>query len=313
MLSTFGENSREKSHRLVGWLKFRHLQILVTLKECRSLNAAAKQLNVTQPALSKTLAEMEQTFGVALFERDSRGVVPTQYGQTVLRGAKLLLDDLERLRRETLSDHPDLLIKIGAAPFIAQGYLPVVFRELTRSNPQLRVRLKEAPVPELLFRLEQGELDAVITTFALPSSAMRSFQFRKLFTMNLVVIASASDPLTNLDAVPWDLLKDKRWILPPSDSIIGKAVAEMFVLDGLPPPVPVIESQQPLTNLQMVADDVGLSVLPSLALLNQPAEEQVKILNMSPRLPSWPVALIHRRGDPAPWLPLLLDALNEEE
>ncbi|MCB2070219.1 MAG: LysR family transcriptional regulator, partial [Ottowia sp.] len=86
--------------RLASRLRFRHLQLLVALRDHGSLHAAAEALSLTQPSLSKMLKEIELSFGRPLFERSARGVAPTPAGAVVLHGAALLLDELERLGRE---------------------------------------------------------------------------------------------------------------------------------------------------------------------------------------------------------------------
>ena len=73
--------------RLVGRLRFRHLQLLVTLQSHRSLHAAAAALNQTQSALSKALVEVEASFGFALFERSPRGLSPTAHGAIPAHGS----------------------------------------------------------------------------------------------------------------------------------------------------------------------------------------------------------------------------------
>lgn len=295
--------------RLVRRLRFRHLRMLLMLKECGSLHAAARRLNVTQPALSKTLAEVESAFGVALFERDARGVAPTRFGVTVLRGARLLLDELDRLRRETLSTRPVLELTLGTTPFVAQGYLPDIFRRLVDADATLRLSLVEAAVPELVAGLEEGDLDAAITTVDLSASLTTGFLITKLFTVDLEVIAAADDALTRRGNVPWSDLVDRRWILPPAESLATRSVCEMFRLEGLPQPDTVLVSRQPSTNLQMVGQAVGLSVVPSPVLSNQGATPRVGVVQVAPRLPRRPVALLHRRTEQGRWLPLLLEAI----
>ena len=81
-------------------VKLRHLQLLVAIDEFRHIGRAAEFLSVTQPAISKTLAELEKLFGFALFDRSTRGTQPTPYGETVIRFARSVLADYERIRDE---------------------------------------------------------------------------------------------------------------------------------------------------------------------------------------------------------------------
>src|ERR1041385_7674353 len=81
-------------------LKLRHLQLLVALDQFRHLGRAAEFLSVTQPAVSKTLAEIERMFGLDLFVRSTRGTEPTAYGKTVARFARSVLADYGRTQEE---------------------------------------------------------------------------------------------------------------------------------------------------------------------------------------------------------------------
>ncbi|MCZ8256408.1 MAG: LysR family transcriptional regulator, partial [Polaromonas sp.] len=86
------EQALRETERLVARLRFRHLRLITELQRGGSLRAAAQALNLTQPALSKALAEIEGAFGFALFTRTARGLTPTPQGVVALRGAALLLE-----------------------------------------------------------------------------------------------------------------------------------------------------------------------------------------------------------------------------
>jgi len=304
------EDGHEGLRRLVGRLKFRHLHILLTLKETGSLHAAARLLNVTQPALSKALVEVEHAFGAPLFERDARGVVPTSHGDRVLRGARLLIGELERLHKDVLSDTHILSLNVGAPHFIAQGYLPRVIGRLTSLDASIRVKIVEGAVPDLFVRLQEGELDFLISTLDLSGMNKGALEVTRLFSANLEVIAAASHPLAERRSVSWEMLSKERWILPSVDSLLTRSVIEMFSQAGLAAPEPIIKSGQPATNLQLVAENVGISVLPSPVLRSHVAGDRVRTINVSPPLARRPVALIRRKGPQASYLPHLLEALK---
>src|SRR6476469_5693277 len=81
-------------------LKLRHLQPLVALDERRPVGRVAEFLSITQPAVSKALAESERMYGLSLFERSTRGTVPTAYGMSVVRFARSVLANHDRTRDE---------------------------------------------------------------------------------------------------------------------------------------------------------------------------------------------------------------------
>src|SRR5688572_22956973 len=110
--------------RLAARLRFRHLQLLLALRDGGSLRAAAQAMNLTQPALSKALGEIETSFGVPLFERTARGLTPTARGLVALDGAALLLAQLGHVQQDVAAATPAPTLRVGAPPFVAHGYLP---------------------------------------------------------------------------------------------------------------------------------------------------------------------------------------------
>ena len=129
-MDSHSASSGQDQRRLASRLRFRHLQLLVALRDHGSLHAAAEALSLTQPSLSKMLKEIEVSFGRPLFERSARGVAPTPAGAVVLHGAALLLDELERLGREASAEPPAMLLRLGAPPFLALTVVPQLLLRL---------------------------------------------------------------------------------------------------------------------------------------------------------------------------------------
>ncbi|GAC1532235.1 MAG: hypothetical protein NVS2B4_12050 [Ramlibacter sp.] len=153
------------ARRLVARLRFRHLQLLVTLRKGGSLRAAAGVLSLTQPALSKALGEVEGAFGFPLFVRSARGLVPTPRGEIAIRGAALLLEELAHIGVEASAEPAVTVLRIGVPPFVAQSYMPEVLARLFDIEARVRVHLEEERVPLLVQSLLDGRLDALITSY----------------------------------------------------------------------------------------------------------------------------------------------------
>jgi DNA-binding transcriptional LysR family regulator len=283
--------------QLIGRLRFRHLQLLVVLRDAGSLHSAALELNLTQPALSKALAEVEAAFGCLLFLRSSRGVKPTLKGELAIQGAAQLISELVHLGTEVSSPCAAVVLRIGAPPFVSQGYLPdVLKRILMQSEPRVRVQLEEGRVPLLVQMLLQGKLDVLITSYPteMPSIEMAALQFEKLFDATFAVVAPAAHPLGKVRCVTWDLLAGESWILPSERSVIRQNINVMFQRAGMRPPTALIESTNPLTNVRLVADGLGLAAVP-LGLAHSALNNgEVVRLNVNPPIPDSPVALVYR-------------------
>ena len=133
-------------------LKPRHLQLLVAMDDYRSLGRVAENVNVTQPAVSKTLGELERGLGVKLFERSPRGIRPTIYGECLVRHARNVLSNLSIARdelRELVSGSKGST-HIGALPAAMPALLPTSLALLKQRSPLTSVMVREATMDTLL-------------------------------------------------------------------------------------------------------------------------------------------------------------------
>ncbi len=304
------EHARRLRH-LLGRLRFRHLQLLVTLQRVGSLHGAAQAMSLTQPSLSKALAEVESMFGCALFVRGPRGLRPTTEGALAIQSAGLLLAELEHLHRATLVAPAAVTIRLGVPPFVAGSHVPLLLDRLARQASGVRLQLHEGRVPALVQDLRSGQLDALISSYAAEIGEFASeLVYEKLYDTELVVIAARRSSLARRRHVVWSALRSERWILPESASSVRRLVDEAFALSGLLAPEPWVESSNPVTNLRLVAAGHGISAVPVELLDDPAAAAHVARVNVATRLPRGPVALIHRRAVDHPRVRLLRESLG---
>lgn len=298
--------------RLAGRLRFRHLQLLLALQRGGSLRAAAQTMNLTQPALSKALGEIESAFGVPLFDRSARGLTPTARGQVALEGAALLLAQLGHVQQEVVSAAPAVVLRVGAPPFVAHGYLPPVLARLTRGTPAVHVALLEERVPLLLRALAAGDVDALVTSYPaqMPEDLGARLEYEKLFDAAFEVIAPPGHPLAKQRKVTWAMLAREAWVMPARSSMVRRVLEECFLRAGQPVPVPVVESTSPVTNIEIVACGIGVSVAPATAVRTALEQKRIARLNVSPPIPPGPVALMWRAGPRHPQVEALREALQ---
>src|SRR5437762_11035323 len=109
------------THHIARHMKLHDLHILKAVVQAGSMNKAAAVLNMTQPAVSRSIAELERTVGVSLLDRNARGVEPTAYGRALLNGGTVVFDDLRQALRniEFLADSTAGEVRIGCNPFLA--------------------------------------------------------------------------------------------------------------------------------------------------------------------------------------------------
>lgn len=282
---------------LIARLRFRQLQLLETVAATGSLRAAAQALHQTQPALSKSLREVEDMLGFPLFERTPRGLRASAQGRIVVRGASLLIAELRNIHDEARvsQGRAEAVLRLGVPPFIALSLLPSVLSHLLRREPPVLVRLTEQPVPQLHELLLAGELDALLTTYSSEPVAITGAQrlrYEKLFDGEIVVVAPAG--WRSPGVARWKQLAAERWILPDRASLIRRLADEMFLRDGCKSPEPVVESTSPLTNVSLVSAGLGLAMVPASTAKEAERAGKLKRVNVRPAIPTAPVALVYR-------------------
>ncbi|RYF62357.1 MAG: LysR family transcriptional regulator, partial [Comamonadaceae bacterium] len=145
-------------------LKLRHLQMLVALDQFRHVGRAAEFLSVTQPAVSKTLAEIESLFGLPLFDRCTRGTAPTPAGASVVRFARSVLAGYDRTREEIAAEASGARgrTRVGAMVVATPVLLAQAVERLKTRSSRTTVLIDEGDLTRLLPKLRLGELDVFV-------------------------------------------------------------------------------------------------------------------------------------------------------
>ncbi|VTU25774.1 pca operon transcription factor PcaQ [Variovorax sp. PBL-E5] len=224
-------------------LKLRHLQCLAMVAQERNLVRAAKAMALTQPAVSKTIAELEDIVGRRLLVRRRRGVDLTPAGEVLVQHAVATLRGL----REGLSlalDQPEvdqIQVAVGALPNMAAGLLPAAVASLTASEPALRVRVVSGTNAQLMTQLRQGEIDLVLGRLA-QASAMVDLAFEQLYSEPLLLVARPAHPLAALRRPALDALADFPLVVPVHGTLIRDTTDAFLLARGTAPPRCVIEA-----------------------------------------------------------------------
>jgi DNA-binding transcriptional LysR family regulator len=142
----------------------RHLWHALTLAKHRNFARAAKALNMTQPTLSRNIQALEQELGVTLFDRRPRDVVPTTFGELLLRRGEAIFDSLEGLRHEIdgLRGLEAGVLIVGAGPAGAGGHLGPALGRMAERHPNVRVQVVLRAFPDLLEGMRKGQVDIVL-------------------------------------------------------------------------------------------------------------------------------------------------------
>lgn len=213
-------------------IKFRHLDAFSAIARARSLKRAAEQLNLTQPAISKTLKELEESVGALLLERSRSGVRLTPEGEVFLQFAEQSTAALRHgLRSVQAGGRAAGLLKVGALPSVAARLLPQAVLGFSARNPDTLLEIHEGPHHDLTARLRSGGLDLVVGRLGRPAT-MQGLSFRQLYSEEVVVVTAPGSAAAEVrDFVALDAF---RVLYPPRDSAIRPLVARLLIAKGVP-------------------------------------------------------------------------------
>lgn len=215
-------------------VKFRHLQCFLEIARQHSVVKAAAALSVTQPAVSKTIRELEELLGVALFERRGRGIALTRFGEVFLRyaGASVTalrqgVDSITQARTKG-----GMAIKVGALPTVSTRVMPQAVYLFKQDNTGTVVRVVTGENSVLLSQLRTGDLDLVVGRLADPE-LMTGLSFEHLYSERVSFIVRPGHPL--LKAKPFNLAKLAGYtvLLPTEGSIIRPLVDRFLIAHGI--------------------------------------------------------------------------------
>ncbi|WP_426107760.1 LysR substrate-binding domain-containing protein [Massilia sp. TSP1-1-2] len=233
-----------RSDRFVrSHLKTRHLVLLVELGRHGSIMHAAQAANLTQPAASKLLAELEHALGVQLFERLPRGVAPTWYGQVLIRRAGAALAEMDAAHQEVMELLSGLRGRVDVGCVLTPGasLVPEAVNLLKTRQPRVLVSISVDTSKLLVQRLRAGELDVVVGRI-LDTEAAGELTFEPVTDEPHSLIVRAGHPLAGRTDLTLAELVLQGWILPPTGSILRDRLTAMFLSQGLEPPAETVET-----------------------------------------------------------------------
>lgn len=249
--------------RLPRHLKMGELRIFVAVLEHRSFRKAAAVLHLSQPAITKDIAGLEQTLGVRLFDRIANGVEPTPHGASFAPRAAAIFDELRRAAQDLalLSSGAVGSLRMGTVPLPALPFVPLALNRLLDAHPGIQVSMVEARETELIDRLRKRDIEVAIMRLSLvePPDDTRLI---KLFDERLCVVAAADHPLARRRNLKWPELMAQRWVLSPADFSFYLYVQRTLAKAGLQMPTHAVEAMsiQLQFNLIMHAGMLGFGL-----------------------------------------------------
>ena len=243
-------------------LKPRQLLLLVALADEGNIHRASELLRMAQPGASKLLKDLEDMLGVELFERHSRGMRPTWYGDSLIRHARMVLATLEEAGEELESLKAGRFgrVGIGAVTSPAMSVLPAAISLVKREQPHLQISIHIETSDLLLERLGRGELDMVIGR-VVERFDTELLRFERLSDEPVSVIARNGHPLLSQQNLTLAQLEQAAWVIPPVGSVLRNPFDQMFRQAGLDGPRVTVESASLLFITKMLQESDFIAVV----------------------------------------------------
>ncbi len=243
-------------------MDIRQISHLLAAVEHGNMLRAARAIHISQPALSKSIQNLEAELGVQLLERGPRGVSPTIYGTTVLKHARLLLNQREQAVAEIDAIKNGHLghLRLGVANF-AIHFLPAVLAKLLSTEPGLSIDIVDGTYETLTALVREGALDAVVSGLP-PLHRAEGLVHEELNPTEFVRVCRPDYRPFEQPEVPVEMLAKARWILPNRHQAIVDMLEFAYHEVGATPPEPVLQSGSMMFVKAMLLEGQFLTVLP---------------------------------------------------
>ena len=277
-------------------MDYRRIQHFLAAVRHGNLTEAAATLEISQPALSKSIKALEKSIGARLLERGRFGVRPTPYGEALVTRGNMIEAELRNAQSEidAMKGARRGHVLIGCGPTEANRLLPLAIAKLNRSNPDLRITALYGLNESLMPWVKQGEVD-----FALSSVPMQTIDpeltHERLFTESGVVVARVGHPLAKKRNLSMAELARHPWVLPRRREMERRALDDLFLAHGLTIPDAVVETTSTVLMKSMLMQSDFLTFLPRELIYWELQAGQLTTLALSG--PTWDRAVgITRRA-----------------
>jgi DNA-binding transcriptional LysR family regulator len=301
------------SDRIGRRMKLHDLHVLMAVVQAGSMSKAAQLLNTTQPAISRSIADLEHAIGVRLLDRGRHGAEPTVYGRALLEGGTAMFDDLRQAVKniEFLADPTVGEVRMVATDPIIVGVLPAVLDRLSRKYPGISVHVTPVVSAAEQYRdLRERKFDLFLGRITPPID--EDIHVETLFEDRIMVCAGPKNRWARRHKIKLSELADEPWVLPRHDSNVGPAMAIAFRARGVKfPPNGVVWGAASLM-CALLPRGHCLGTIPFSLLRFGANIPRLKILPVDLPIPPWPVgAMTLKNRTLTPVVKIFIDCARE--
>lgn len=255
------------SHKsFANLLKVQDLRMIIALSKQRTILRAAEAMQLSQPAITKRLQDLEKDLGIALFHRMSRGVEPTPYGEILIKHAHIILNQIRHAEGEVsdLSDGEGGRLSIGVPVSAASELISESITQLLEKRRNVQVTMLSDYNIRLIPALKRGDIDLIAGR--LPAESQDDIDYEHLYNEDLIVVVRKEHPLANQKRIKNSELLNHKWMLPLRDSNLYMEIEAYFRREGLPMPQTSIFALSQIGSLKIIRHNDLIGVYPQEAV-----------------------------------------------
>lgn len=296
-------------------LKLGHLRILVCLARVGRVSRVAELFNVTQPAISKQLGELEMLLGTPVVARSGRRVVLTPTGEILVKYGRQVFYNLESARREIEDLQEGLAgtLRVGAVATAMPTLVAAGIARLRQRAPAITITLMEATTDTLFPLVREGGLDLVVSRTRIDRAAGRPDVLEERLIGNdpLVIACAGQNPLASRKSLRWADLADCSWILPPEGSAVHDGLMRLFERHALQAGAGAITANSITVLPRLLAEGQLIGLMPRAYAQEYANQGLLAILPLAFSRTAQEVRAVWRQGHETPALRLLLQSLAD--
>lgn len=274
-------------------MEITQLLYFLEVAEQKSFTGAAKNLHVSQPAISKMIRALEDELGVVLFDRSSRRVELTDYGLAVQSQVKILVQSFHGIQNE-LADVTHLRqgsIRIGIPPMVGEMFFPEIIGRFHKQYPKIKIKLTEVGSKKVEELVKDGSVDVGVAVLPVD---VDEFEIYEITKNPMMLVVHADHPLAERKKVAFSDLRGESFILYRSDFALHELINDACHLAGFKPDI-ICETSQWDFMAKTVAAQLGIALLPNRVCQELRRYDQIRAVEIeAPRL-YWHLALIWRK------------------
>ena len=278
-------------------MKLSYIQAFVAVVKAGSIHAAARDLDLSQPALSKSLRTLEEELAAPLLIRSINGVEPTDYGKIFYQRAQIVIDELRKAQEDVAQLRGKLegSLTVAIAPASTMQLAPMVFKDFRRRCPDVKLHIVEGIWPSVAEPLRNGTVDLALSP-VLDEISRSELAVEKLLDVQMAVVVRPSHPL--VAATSLRDLTQGDWLHQGTSSSASVLIRRIFEDQNLPVPLVSVESRSLTATIMMLQTMDLIAVMPRAMHESDAMKGTLVALNLKEQFRANQLGLIYREDRP---------------